>query len=266
MPERLTKNRLQEFIAALKKAGGGSGNGSLRQNLGWPEDLYWRAQGQLVQKGQIITGRGQGGSVRFTEAQVTASEVGESLAPPTSVPAQIVVSKERDLYAPIKLAIETKWINKFGFDSVLVDETHSRESRDTGGTFTRPDITVAGIRRYIYLPKRLEIITFEIKPSEAISVMGVLEAIAHREAAHRSYVIYSASQVQFYDAAEAERISELSQKYGIGVILAEQPDAVETWQILLDSLRHEPDPARLDRFLGDLPNEAMKTQLSKWKE
>jgi hypothetical protein len=154
----------------------------------------------------------------------------------------------------LKEAIESKWIKRFGFDDVRVEETHSQGKKDTGGTFTRPDITAAGIKTYVYLSKRLEIMTFEVKRAEAISVTAVLEAIAHREAAHRSYVIYSTSRSKFEKAPEADRITELGQKYGIGIILAEKPDEVESWEILLDALRHEPDPARLDRFLGDLPN------------
>ncbi len=88
----------------------------------------------------------------------------------------------------------------------------------TGGTFTRPDITVAGIRQYVFLPKRLEIITFEVKPADCVDVMGVLEAIAHREAAHRSYVIYTLSRAAFEQEAKAERIIELAQKYGIRLV------------------------------------------------
>ena len=171
---------------------------------------------------------------------------------------------ERSLYEPIKATIETTWIKRFGFDDVRVEETHSQGSKQTGGTFTRPDLTVAGIRQYVFLPKRLEIITFEIKPVESTDIMGVLEAVAHHEAAHRSYVIYALARGDFERSAEAERIIELAQKYGIGLVLAENPDEVETWEILLDAIRHEPDPARLDRFLGDLPSEALKKQLHKW--
>lgn len=58
---------------------------------------------------------------------------------------------------------------------------------------------------------------------------------------------------------------ELAQKYGVGIVLAEQPEKVETWEIMIDAIRHEPDPSRLDRFLADLPSENMKKQLSKWK-
>jgi len=180
------------------------------------------------------------------------------------VPGAPVPARERDLYAPLKASIE-KWINRFAFDDVFVDETHSRGAKDTGGTFTRPDITAAGFRSYVYLPKRLEVVTFEIKPGEAVSIMGVLEAIAHREGAHRSYVMYAASRLTFDAAKDAERIMELAQKYGVGIILTEKLDDVDSWEVVLDAVRHEPDPARLDRFLGDLPSDNMKKQLSKWK-
>lgn len=243
--------------------GGNSGNVSLRATLNWDEDFYWKVQGRLIEDGKIAPGRGRGGSVRIINLDTgpSANGSGEVPSEPT-----IDLTKERELYLPIKSSLENKWINKFGFDEVRVDETHSRGSKDTGGTYTRPDVTAAGIRRYVFLPKRLEILTFEIKTSEAVNVMGILEAIAHREAAHRSYTIYATSKGKFDVSMEAERITELAQKYGIGIILIENPESVDTWEILLEAIRHEPDPSRLDRFLGDLPNEEMKKQLSKWKE
>lgn len=260
--ERITAKRRDEFIAALEEAGGSSGNGALRGNLDWSEEFYWKVQGHLIEQGLIVAGRGKGGSVRLTEAQAAISDEPNKI----SIELPVVPAKERDLYADLKATIETRWINRFALDDVLVDETHSRGSRNTGGTFTRPDITAAGVRRYVYLPKRLEIVTFEVKPASNLSVMGVLEAIALREAAHRSYVIFATSRAKFEASTESERILELSQKYGIGLLLTERPKDVETWEVLLDAIRHEPDPSRLDRFLIDLPNELMKKQLSKWKE
>jgi hypothetical protein len=165
MPTHVTKNRLDEFVDALREIGGSSGNHSLRQRLAWDEDFYWKAQGRLIEEGRVVPGRGRGGSVRLPDAQVGTSAL--------ATPAPIVTGKEKVLYAPLRAALEQKWINKFGFDDVVVKETHSRGSKDTGGTFTRPDITAAGIRRYVYLPKRLEIVTFEVKSEDAISIMGV---------------------------------------------------------------------------------------------
>lgn len=261
----ITTKRVDSFIEALKDAGGSAGNSTLRQMLNWDEKSYWRIQGHLIKTGRIVAGRGRGGSVRFTEAQATESgtEPTQATIPTESV---TTIQNEKALYPLLKEAIEGKWIKRFALDDVMVEETHSRGSKDTGGTFTRPDITAAGIRRYVYLPKRLEIVTFEVKPAEAISIMGVLEAIAHREASHRAYVLYATPRASFEEASEGERILELAQKYGVGVMLTEKADDVETWEVLLDAVRHEPDPARLDRFLNDLPREEMKRKLSKWKE
>lgn len=269
MPERVTANRIKEFVACLQDVGGAAGNGRLRQALGWEEEFYWRVQGKLIEEGAIVPGRGRGGSVRLTvaesqpEAHVVIDDQASAPEVATSAPAKRK-SIERPLYEPIKATIETTWIKRFGFDDVRVEETHSQGSKDTGGTFTRPDITVVGIRRYVFLPKRLEIVTFEIKPAVSVGILGVLEAIAHREAAHRAYVIYAMSRVAFETSAEAERINELAQKFGIGLIVTEDPGEVETWEILIDAIRHEPDPARLDRFLGDLPSESLRKQLHKW--
>lgn len=259
----LTKGHIQEFVDELEKVGGSSGNGSLRRRLGWDEEFYWKVQGHLIGEGYLAAGRGKGGSVRLTKIEATAS--GTETAPAQAIVATVSPAKERDLYAPLKASIEGKWIKRFALDDVLVDETHSRGSKDTGGTFSRPDVTAVGFRSYVYLPKRLEIVTFEIKPAEAVSIMGILEAIAHREAAHRAYVMYATSRVKFENAVDGERITELAQKYGVGIVLTEKPNAVESWEIMLDAIRHEPDPARLDRFLTDLPGDKMKNQLSKWK-
>ncbi len=265
-PSRLTPNRLLEFVRTLTDLGGGAGNGRLREQLGWEEELYWRAQGQLIEEGKIVPGPGRGGTVRLAkdpDPQLSPDhiEVQKSASAEPTEPLS-----ERDLYGPIREAILTKWINRFGFDEVRVEETHSQGSRDTGGTFTRPDLTAAAIRRYVYLPKTLEIITFEIKAAYSVSIMGVLEAIAHREAANRSYVIFPVSRSEFETAAESDRIIQLAQKYGIGILLTEKPSDVESWEVPLDAIRHDPDPARLDRFLGDLPSDPLRKQLSKWKE
>lgn len=267
MASNITKKRIEAFIEALEKVGGSSGNSSLRQSLAWDEDFYWKVQGRLIETGHIVAGRGRGGSVRFTEsqAQQSADEPSERSAE-ASQALKDQLRKEKVLYSPLKDSIQSKWINRFALDDVVVEETHTRGSKDTGGKFTRPDITAVGIRRYVYLPKRLEIVTFEVKPADSVSILGVLEAIAHREAAHRAYVLYSTSRSAFERVSESERILELAQKYSIGVVLTERAENVETWEILLDAVRHEPDPARLDRFLNDLPSDEMKKQLSRWKE
>lgn len=254
MPERITAKRIVEFVAGLEELGGSAGNGRLRDKLGWDEEFYWRVQGKLVEENKIVPGRGKGGSVRVSavEPEPEQEDGGEI--------EQVVRRRivERPLYEPIKNTMESKWLNRFGFHEFLVESTHSQGSKRTGGTFTRPDITVVGVRRYEFLSKRIEVVTFEIKPAESVGIMGVLEAVAHREAAHLSYVLFATSRASFDASAEADRINELAQKFGVGLILAENPAEVSTWEVLIDAIRHEPDPARLDRFMGDLPDSSKK--------
>ncbi len=175
----ITKKRIAQFIDALDEQGGSSGNGRLREVLDWDEESYWKVQGHLIETGQIIAGRGRGGSVRFTDAHSTELDIEPARLASPQEPVNSI-NQERALYAPLKNAIEGKWIKRFALDDVMVEETHSRGSRDTGGTFTRPDITAAGIRRYVYLPKRLEIVTFEVKPADSDEVARVYRSDAVR--------------------------------------------------------------------------------------
>ena len=78
-------------------------------------------------------------------------------------------------------------------------------------------------------------------------------------------MLYAVSREAFDKSAQGERILELGQKYGIGILAAGQPDDSDTWEMIIDAIGHEPDPARLNRFLGDLPSENMKDQIMKWR-
>jgi type I restriction enzyme M protein len=57
----------QEFVGALQAIGGSSGNGRLRDLLGWSEADYERVKAALIASGQITPGRGRGGSVAIAD-------------------------------------------------------------------------------------------------------------------------------------------------------------------------------------------------------
>jgi len=146
-----------------------------------------------------------------------------------------------------------------------VEPTHSRGSKSTGGTFTRPDYTAALRKEYRYLPKTIEVITFEIKPESDVTVLGVMEALSHRESSHRAFVLYALSSRAFNASQEGKRIIELASKYGVGVIVSDTPGDLESWEILVEEERNVPDPDRLERFINDLPEGKVKEKLAKWK-
>lgn len=64
----VTDSHCDAMISALQSAGGSKGNVSLRQLLGWDEVTYDAVKNELVTAGQIVLGRGRGGSVSLASA------------------------------------------------------------------------------------------------------------------------------------------------------------------------------------------------------
>ena len=64
----VTDSHRDAMISALRSAGGSKGNVSLRQLLGWDEVTYDAVKNELVTAGQIVLGRGRGGSVSLASA------------------------------------------------------------------------------------------------------------------------------------------------------------------------------------------------------
>ena len=58
-------------------------------------------------------------------------------------------------------------------------------------------------------------------------------------------------------AAEAKR-------HGVGLIVAEDPANYETWDELVEAVRHEPDPERLNDFLAQQVSMGFRERLVRW--
>jgi hypothetical protein len=251
----LTEGRKQDFLKRLRDLGGRSGNKALTTALGWDDEFYSRVQAQLISEGKIRSGPGRGGSVAIVEESIVSIT-----APLQPIPISAVVP-EQDLYSPIRKQIEAKWIATRGYDTFIIEETHSQGSRATGGTYSRPDITVVGVKKYLFLPTVLEAVTFEIKPRSAVNVVGVLEALSHRESVNKSYVAFHIGADAFDHSDEASRIVALSQRHGVGLILVEDQNNYDTWDIRSEAQWTSPDPDRLDAFINGLREEPNKEKL-----
>jgi type I restriction enzyme M protein len=68
----------QELLGALAALGGSAGNGRLRELLGWDEASYDAIKAQLVASGQLIPGRGRGGSVSLASGDRPAAQAAPS--------------------------------------------------------------------------------------------------------------------------------------------------------------------------------------------
>ncbi|PPU24570.1 type I restriction-modification system subunit M [Xanthomonas arboricola] len=73
-----TEQNTERFLATLQSFGGSAGNGKLREELGWQESTYLRIKHLLIEQGDIVSGRGRGGSVALAETAVVQNRARNS--------------------------------------------------------------------------------------------------------------------------------------------------------------------------------------------
>lgn len=254
--EEALEDHLNLFVETLKdNFDGYAGNIALRKELEWDADRYWMVRDLALSRDVIVRGRGKGGTVWLLQEE----EAEEPRAP------------ERELYEPALETIRGAWIEQSTYDDHIAKITAHRGRIWTGGTWTRPDISVLAISSYKYPPRRVfEIITFEIKPSDRVSIDGVFEALSHKQFAHRSYVLYNVIDVDDNEGwnlenhPEGTRILQTARKYGIGVVVASDVEDWETWNIVLEPEYSPPDPEQADLFVSTCFEESEHKVVGEW--
>lgn len=260
-----------QLLDALSVAGKAVGNSVLRANLGWPEDRYGIVRGRLMERGLIEKWRGRGGSVRRVVSEAPSEPVvgapppspwAPPLDPAFTPPAAV---GEAVLYAPIESVLRSEWATTAGYDQFVVEITAKQGKKDTGGRWTRPDLVFASMRTYQYVyGKYFDVITFEVKPSTAIDVTAVYEALAHRRAATRAYVALHIPVANAESDANLDRVCAEAERHGIGVIVFEDPGDFETWDERVEPRRHEPDPDDLNKFIGTQMSAGARDRIMRW--
>ncbi|HEY1701930.1 MAG TPA: hypothetical protein VGG75_19660 [Trebonia sp.] len=239
------------LLALVPADGSTVGNTALARQLGWAGNRYWYARDSLLEAGVIVRAKGRGGAVRLahpdqgtaTGASGEAELIGE---------AALAYLHEADLYPGIRATLETSWAKERQIEPLAVEVTASQGSKATGGRWTRPDLVSVAVRTYRYLPgKYMEVVTFEVKPSDSISVTAVYEALAHLRSATHAYVIFHVPD----DGADSvrhviEEARRVGRAHGVGVITMGDPKDWDTWNELEEARRIEPDPERLDEFIS----------------
>jgi hypothetical protein len=266
---------VDRLLAKLKETEGGrAGNKSLREALGWADnpDRYWSAHGRAIDNGLALKGTGKGGSIRLPESD-TSLEDPQIEAAPDNPQANPIgdQSREHDLYPPAKRVIEESWAKSENYDNFLVEITAMKGRAQTGGKWTRPDVSILGVKAFTYLPHRqFEIVTFEIKPVGQTNVEGVFEALSHQQFATKSYVLFlltesEASKFKENDKdTESSRILGTARKHGLGVITATNIEDWETWDEIVAAETCQPDPEQANRFIATCFTDPSKQQVVKW--
>lgn len=250
------------------------------RSLGWTEKQYWSVHESLIDSGLIARGRGKGGTVILVVPETDkdavhfaaslprkeSEAVFQELEMATAEAAERQETSEKDLYKPALIELKRHWAPRNQLLHCAFEVTASQGRRDTGGNWSRPDIVGVGLRKFEYLPDRVvEVYSFELKAEYDITIKGVLEALAHRESATRSYVVYHTGGRAWDDFPEVQRIEQLASRHGVGVIVASKIDDFnDSWDERVVAPRSSADPESLDRFIKSTLNEDTKSQIRKW--
>jgi len=262
-------NYNKEQIDAFKKQllehvpddGNAIGNITLRDTrLQWDKEKYSAVKNLLIKEGKLELGRGKGGSVKLPLSSIENADAnvqeGEGVMPDAQKGDQAmpdaenaaIYGNEQALYDPMMNVLKGDWIPEQGFKDFVMQAT-AQNGASKDGKWARPDITVLAYTTYAYVPRKVfDIVTFEVKFKGKLDVTAVYEALSHKKAATKSYVLAWISGDNADSDAVAD-VADAARLHGIGLITAIDPTNYDTWEIVVDAVRTDPDPARLNRFL-----------------
>ncbi|MBC8132614.1 MAG: hypothetical protein H7X95_06505 [Deltaproteobacteria bacterium] len=252
------------LLSLVSKDGDSAGNVTLLRQLesrGWDEEKYWRVRAGLLDQGLLLRGKGKGGSIRRPIV------VDVPVAAPAA-PKPVRASAENALYEPLLKVLRTEWTREMRIESdqVHFEMTAWMGKKDTGGTWTRPDITAVSVRTFPHLPnKYLDIWTFEVKTADWLDVTAIFEAAAHGSRATRSYALLQVPEI--LDARISQivnRCEREAERLRVGLITFTNPATFATWEFRVDAPRVDTAPEALEEFIAHLSDEAKK-KLSRWK-
>ena len=257
----------QRLLELVPNTGESIGNAALRHEFRKvlaaagdevTDDDYWLIRDSLIEDGLIQTGKGRGGSVHRVLLE-------KEVAAPAPAPAEEVEGGEAGLYVPFHNAIRTGYAPANGIRRFVSEITAKQGRRLTGGRWTRPDVTLLAMRSYTFTPgKRLEVITFEVKPDLETALEGVFEALAHSVFAHRSYLAVHIPGYQNLNDYPDDRIYHECERFGVGYILFDDPNNYDTYDVVVTARLKEPDPAEVDNFIRTQVNAQNQEEVREW--
>jgi hypothetical protein len=263
------KQRLYDLTPADGRA---IGNATLRGLLSqaFPNETfsledYWDLRNSLITDGKLGTGRGKGGSAhRIATDLVEPVPTLGGVAPVTPAPEEAQVISELSLYAPFQTCIQTGYVPDNDLKPWICEVTAAQGRRNTGGLWTRPDVTLIAIQTFVYVPNKIfDVITFEIKPSLASAIEGVYECAAHSAFANRSYLAFPDSE-DYEDNPLYDRISDECERFGLGLVLFEDVTNWDTYGFEVSARRNNPDPRAVNDFIKGQISERSREEIQRW--
>lgn len=259
----VAKDDEQAFLDTLGKLEGRTTNNRLVEALGWRKEQYYNVRNALLDAGRIRKARGRGGVIETTDASQAPPEVETA-----EEEQERETKRESDLYEPVLKVLLQDWAPSVKLDPghIYAEITAHQGRRKTGGTWTRPDITLVSFHRFKHLPDPVfDVITVEIKPAGKMDITAIYEAAAHGRFASRSLAFFQVPAE--FDADESDVFQECqreAERHGVGLITATDVGDFDTWEVHLDGRRRAPDPISMDEFLSQQLSDKGKETLAGW--
>ncbi len=214
-----------------------------KEKLGEPlgDQVYWNIRNSLIDEGRLERGKGKGGTIRLLDFH--PKKEGKKKAPRT---------RESALYEPFHETIQKSWVQEYAISEFASEVTANKGRTDTGGKWTRPDVTLIAIGNHEFLPgKTLEVITFEIKPEDSYGIQSVYEAASHSAYANKSYLAIHLT-VNAIEEELLERLEKEAIRFGIGLITFEDPGDWNTFEVMVEAQHKTPSPSDINFHLNRL--------------
>jgi hypothetical protein len=235
-----------KILDTLPKDGSMVGNAFLRKQLGMDASEFFRAKLELQQKGQVVTGKGRGGSIGLTK-----------ISGPSSMPDRgRGVKDEGALYKPIKDYFDDNWGPNYespDYYCAVITGTPKGHKRRSG-LWSRPDVSILTVTSYQFLPtKQIEVTTIEAKKYYDATPQAVFETASQSKFAHQSYLVIEwreETDLEDSDNVNVMRILNEARRFGIGIIQMKQNDH-GGWDFreILDPQKRIPDPDECNTFI-----------------
>ena len=217
------------------------------------KDLYYKAEDDLVEEGRIERCRGCKGGISLVQRDDSQSQVDPESSDST---AEESSSGERGHYERVLEEIKKHWTEERSVKHVYGAVTAYQGRRDTGGRWSRPDITLCTVSKWIFSPRpEGEVRTIEVKLfDDRLDIIGVYEALAHKSRSHYSYLMIVNFPEEELDPDQRQgfdKIMVTAKSHGIGIITVPDSDNWSTWEFLVEPTRSDAAPQEINDFLYD---------------
>jgi hypothetical protein len=158
---------------------------------------------------------------------------------------------ERDLEKPFERLLEVQLARELTQSAPELEIRNTARGGLTGGRWTKPDIVVASVNRYLSLAvPLLSLYGFELKTQTGFELSSIYQAAAQTRFLHFAYVVVPHPEDQLWRSRLAQ-IRGHAEELGIGLIRLDDPSSAAGYEVVITGRRHHPHPQSVDHFIEE---------------